>query len=313
MNYKMGECNGCGKELYLVNAKYKLCKVCNSKRLNEGKEQKTYSLQRQPLQQKAKEKHLCVGCDQEHYLVNMKHRLCGTCNTKRLNEGKAPKQYEIKAAPLKQYVKEKKTCADCGQEHYLVNAKHQLCGACNTKRLNEGKTPKQYEIKQTPLKEYVQEKKTCVGCGQEQYLVNAKHGLCNPCNTKRLNEGKDPKVYELKKTAINPISKKQQAKNKELYAVYEQLKTPNMCCSGCGTKERLSPSHVIPRSRRADLITDPRNITWHCMSMGEIVGCHEIWESHDRPKLKDYEKNMAYIKEVDEEYYNILRFKDKFQ
>jgi hypothetical protein len=35
-------------------------------------------------------------------------------------------------------------------------------------------------------------------------------------------------------------------------------------------------------------------------------GCHNIWESIERYKLLDYHKNLAYIKEVDTEYYYII-------
>ena len=41
--------------------------------------------------------------------------------------------------------------------------------------------------------------------------------------------------------------------------------------------------------------------------MGERTGCHTLWESaKDRHKLLDYFSNLAYIKEVDKEYYYII-------
>jgi len=42
------------------------------------------------------------------------------------------------------------------------------------------------------------------------------------------------------------------------------------------------------------------------LSMGERKGCHEMWEGRERDKLLDYFHNLAYIKEVDLEYYYII-------
>ena len=78
-------------------------------------------------------------------------------------------------------------------------------------------------------------------------------------------------------------------------------------CTGCGRSGvPLSHSHLIPRSRRSDLVTEKKNITYHCLSMGERKGCHDIWESKDRYRLLDYHKNMEYILEVDTEYYFLI-------
>tara|TARA_R110000824_G_scaffold32023_5_gene103700 strand:+ start:688 stop:1023 length:336 start_codon:yes stop_codon:yes gene_type:complete len=80
-------------------------------------------------------------------------------------------------------------------------------------------------------------------------------------------------------------------------------------CTGCGRSANevpLSFSHLIPRSRRFDLTAEKRNITFHCLSMGERRGCHEIWEGVNRHKLLDYMKNMETILELDPEYYFLI-------
>ena len=78
-------------------------------------------------------------------------------------------------------------------------------------------------------------------------------------------------------------------------------------CTGCGRSDvPLSHSHLIPRSRRFDLTADKRNITYHCLSMGERRGCHEIWEGVNRYKLLDYMRNMEIILELDPEYYFLI-------
>jgi 5-methylcytosine-specific restriction endonuclease McrA len=105
------------------------------------------------------------------------------------------------------------------------------------------------------------------------------------------------------------VSKKQDKIKRQLNKIYHEILLERNTCFGCGKHGNAVPlsfSHIIPRSRRGDLVTDRRNITLHCLSMGERKGCHEIWESRDRDKLLDYFSNLAYIKEVDKEYYYII-------
>lgn len=107
---------------------------------------------------------------------------------------------------------------------------------------------------------------------------------------------------------LKKVSKKQQKINKELKEVYQQIsqERPHYC-TGCGRSDvPLSHSHIIPRSRRKDLITDKNNITYHCLSMGGRKGCHEIWDSNDRVSLLDYHDNMEYIRTIDTEYYYLI-------
>lgn len=107
---------------------------------------------------------------------------------------------------------------------------------------------------------------------------------------------------------MKSISKKQSEINRKLGKVYmEIMEERGHYCTGCGRSDvPLSNSHLIPRSRRSDLICDKRNITYHCLSMGERKGCHEMWEGVGRTMLLDYHKNMEYILEVDPEYYFLI-------
>jgi hypothetical protein len=107
---------------------------------------------------------------------------------------------------------------------------------------------------------------------------------------------------------LKRISKKQNVINRELKKVYNEISYERgHFCTGCGTSNNLSHSHIIPRSRRSDLTTDKRNITYHCLSIGEHKGCHDKWEGKQRVELLDYERNMDYIKEVDKEYYYLIK------
>ena len=107
---------------------------------------------------------------------------------------------------------------------------------------------------------------------------------------------------------MKKVSDKQRKISKRILKAYKEIALERgKYCSGCGRADvPLSHSHLIPRSRRADLSYDKRNITYHCLSFGERKGCHEIWESRDKDKLLDYHKNLEYILLVDIEYYFII-------
>ena len=109
---------------------------------------------------------------------------------------------------------------------------------------------------------------------------------------------------------MRSVSKKQAKINSKLKKVYKEIaETRGHYCSGCGRSDvPLSHSHYIARSRRKDLETDPDNITYHCLSMGERKGCHQLWEGGilDKQKLLDYPKAMEYILENDTALYFLL-------
>jgi len=106
---------------------------------------------------------------------------------------------------------------------------------------------------------------------------------------------------------MKKISDKQKKEKRKLSIIYNQIaEERGHYCTGCGRTTNLSHSHLIPRSRRKDLVTDKRNITYHCLSIGEHKGCHDMWETKERVKLLDYCKNMEYILEVDTEYYFLI-------
>jgi len=105
-----------------------------------------------------------------------------------------------------------------------------------------------------------------------------------------------------------------------LTKVYNRIaETREHVCTGCGISGvPLSHSHIIPRSRRRDLICEIKNITYHCLTLNGHIGCHTIWDDGteaEKEMLLDYEINMKYIKSVDEQYYNLLlnrRFKSEY-
>ena len=107
---------------------------------------------------------------------------------------------------------------------------------------------------------------------------------------------------------MRKISNKQKKEKRLLSIIYNQIaEERGHYCTGCGRSDvPLSHSHLIPRSYNKSLVTDKRNITYHCFSLGEHKGCHDMWESKERVKLLDYCKNMEYILDVDTEYYFLI-------
>ena len=111
---------------------------------------------------------------------------------------------------------------------------------------------------------------------------------------------------------MKKISDKQKKEKRRLSIIYKEIaEERGHYCSGCGRSDvPLSHSHIIPRSRRKDLTTNKKNITYHCLTFGSRRGCHDIWESKDRTMLLDYFNNMSIIEELDREYYNLLKQKE---
>ena len=109
---------------------------------------------------------------------------------------------------------------------------------------------------------------------------------------------------------MRKISNKQKEIRRKLNKVYSQISYERgHFCEGCGRTEGVVPlshSHIIPRSRRSDLICVKDNIQYLCLSMGERKGCHEMWESRDKNKLLCYHKNLEYILQEDTEYYFLI-------
>jgi 5-methylcytosine-specific restriction endonuclease McrA len=108
-----------------------------------------------------------------------------------------------------------------------------------------------------------------------------------------------------KKVSINKKSDRQIKIETDLQEVYSKMdQQSDGTCKGCGRPDKfLTHSHIIPRSRRRDLVAVGENITFHC------VECHDTWEHGPdliRQQMNDYTKNMEYIKSVDKEYYNLL-------
>ena len=70
------------------------------------------------------------------------------------------------------------------------------------------------------------------------------------------------------------MSKKQDKIKRKLNKIYSEILLERNNCSGCGQSGYAVPlsfSHIIPRSRRSDLVTDRRNITLHCFHYPNLI------------------------------------------
>lgn len=146
----------------------------------------------------------------------------------------------------------------------------------------------------------------CAGCKQKRPLINRKHSLCGICNHKRLNPEPKQKEKKLQKK-VRKRTKQQERIEKLLHEVYKEIALEREHrCTGCGTYQNLSHSHLIPRSRSRRLITCKSNIVYHCLGSFNTPSCHLTWESgtlEERKQMRDFEANMRAVRELDIEYY----------
>lgn len=156
----------------------------------------------------------------------------------------------------------------------------------------------------------------CSCCGKDSFYANTFFKLCVTCNGKRLieknreqREKKDKRLRIISSRSITPISQRELDNRKSLREVYEKMNSQEQVCSGCGTTNYLSRSHIIPRSRRKDLESDINNIRFYCMERADgSKGCHQRWEGSLKEKrtLNDFDEVMKYVEREDLEYYNMI-------
>lgn len=154
-------------------------------------------------------------------------------------------------------------------------------------------------------------------CGEQRLIVNKRHNLCHEKNRLRIDDNSgsvraNVKKLQAKKLLSNRTSSKLSlSKNK----ISVNLSYKEACqqildqrgdqCQGCGTHQRLSFSHLVPRSRRPDLIDNPLNIHIHCMDGDGIVGCHTLYEAGRWTNLNDHDTIIQSLQQLDYQYYQL--------
>lgn len=146
-------------------------------------------------------------------------------------------------------------------------------------------------------------------CNGERLIVNRTRWLCDEKNKLRLDRlhGEKKQV----KSSISRFTAKRTRIESDYIKLQERRKNDidNFVCEECGESQRLSFSHLVPRSRRSDLIAEERNVVIHCIDGDDVEGCHSRWERKDIT-MKTYSKNMEIIKELDKQYYELLLMKN---
>lgn len=96
---------------------------------------------------------------------------------------------------------------------------------------------------------------------------------------------------------------------RDLHKTYEQIALKRQhCCDECGTKQRLSHSHLIHKSYYGNYNGIPfavleQNIVYHCLSIGNAVGCHDKFDSMNVAKMNNFEKYYLLIHEMDRKFF----------
>ncbi len=151
-------------------------------------------------------------------------------------------------------------------------------------------------------------------CDKTEECKQAEIDLRQEAQQKRIDKARDkPKVlkpikqFTAKKSRPKSRSAKQSIIENNYHKTLEIMDSnTEPKCTGCGRYQggdiKLSHSHIISRADckrygRPDLISDLRNLTYHCLDFGENIGCHRRHEQRDETLL-DYEDKLKFVYEI---------------
>ncbi len=272
-----GNCSGCGNDTFIQNKKYNLCGECVFKKSHGGKSKQEVYQERQ-ISKAVKKYNIQPSIFHDKKIVPP--------ISFKIIKGGLKKEFFQDEESLKnekmQNDAERREKEESGWNH-KYNAEHIEGFLKQAKKIDEN------QIKQEELKPH------------KTYF-------------------KQPKSEKKKPKAIKKVSGKQSVIERAYHITCADMDyTTEPVCTGClqyqGGDIKLSHSHIISRADckaigREDLISDRDNLTYHCLDFGENTGCHRKWENpKERITLADYEKNLQYIKTIDQGLY--LRYIDK--
>lgn len=146
-------------------------------------------------------------------------------------------------------------------------------------------------------------------CSEKRLIVNKTRYLCEEKNRERLDKNKTPRKKQSLKSVVKSI-KQSSKKGEVIEREYKKVKIEiwserEHLCESCRGSQYLSFSHLIPRSRRKDLIAKKKNIKIHCMTFGDNIGCHDKYEAGDIGNFIDREEILEIVKELDYEFFQL--------
>lgn len=195
---------------------------------------------------------------------------------------------------------------NCDENEECLQAEIDLKKEAQQKRIDKAKGRERYigsngiikvvhNLSQEEKKEFVE------GWGK----LNKKYSLTD--GRLILINKKPPKPFSAKKSAPKKLSSKQKSIENDYHKTLKEFdENTEPICTGCeryqGGDIKLSHSHIISKADckrygRPDLISDPRNITFHCLDFGDNIGCHGRHEQRDKTLL-DYEVKLLFVIEI---------------
>ncbi|SDZ01802.1 hypothetical protein [Hymenobacter psychrophilus] len=102
-------------------------------------------------------------------------------------------------------------------------------------------------------------------------LENRDLGLCATCN--RIRRAGEATAVVKERKPLAQVSAVRSAGLKNRQVAYKEVKAEQKRCVACGTRQRLTPSHVLTQKKFPAHAANPQNIVVLC------VNCHDLWEN----------------------------------
>jgi hypothetical protein len=140
---------------------------------------------------------------------------------------------------------------------------------------------------------------SCLIIGCTAPIENEETGLCAKhgfeMRKRGRNAGKEKKIYTIPK-----VSEKKKIANAAKASAYKKMDASHARhCTGCGSPDMLTHSHIIPVGQYPEFEAVEENIVFDC------IACHDIWEHgtfEQCQQLANYEHRIKIIKKLKPEY-----------
>ena len=181
-----------------------------------------------------------------------------------------------------------KLCKKCKSEYPHYNSGFTKCNNC------PGKIIKQEKKENGSIEKHISKGLSGkYGSSFQKIKIRSERKGKNLYRLTSEPRGEVSKIQSKKETyRIPKISAKQASINAALTKIKAQLVNDNDSqCFTCPKQGDMDLSHLIPRSKRKDLVTEKRNLILQCRS------CHEGFEGLNVFKIRKF-KNLNYILET---------------